>query len=231
MFERFLSKEFQRRLGFSKAAPGIMQEYLSTPLPVKNSSCREVDIVALDLETTGLDPKRDSILSYGLVHMQRMSILLETSQHELIAVPEEIPEETAVIHGITDDVSAEGRPLEEVLPELLSQLAGKVMLAHYAKIEQNFIDVACRNLYGAPFVIRTIDTLVLAQRLFEVRNHTIQTGNLRLFNLRPQYNLPQYRAHNALSDAVATAELFLAMAAEMFPKQENCNLERFLTDL
>lgn len=231
MFTRFLSKEFQRRLGLAKAAPGVMHEYLSSPLPIKNLSCREVDIVALDLETTGLDPKRDSILSYGLVHMHRMSIQLETSCHEFIAVPDEIPEQSAVIHRITDDVAARGRPLEDVLPELLSQLAGKVMLAHYAKVEQSFIDVACRKLYGAPFVIRTIDTLVLARRLFEIRNHTIQTGNLRLFNLRPKYNLPQYRAHNALSDAVATAELFLAMAAEMFPKQENCSLERFLTDV
>ena len=46
---------------------------------------------------------------------------------------------------------------------------------------------------------------------------TIQPGNLRLFNLRPHFGLPQYKAHNALYDALATAELFLAMAAEMAP--------------
>jgi DNA polymerase-3 subunit epsilon len=159
-----------------------------------------------------------------------MAIRLESARHGVIRVREEIPEASAVIHQITDDVAAAGRPLEQVLPEILEQLAGRVMLVHYARIEQGFLDAACRELYGSPFVVRTIDTLVLARRLFEIRNHTIQANNLRLFNLRPQYNLPQYKAHNALSDAVATGELFLAMAAEMYPGQQSCLLERFLTD-
>ena len=38
-------------------------------------------------------------------------------------------------------------------------------------------------------------------------------------NLRPRYNLPQYKAHNALSDALATAELFLAMADNLYPEK------------
>lgn len=230
MFARFLSKERQRRRALGKAGSGVMQDYLATPLPDKRAACSEVDIVALDLETTGLDPRKDSILSYGLVHLKGMAIRLESARHGVIRVREEIPEASAVIHQITDDVAAAGRPLEQVLPEILEQLAGRVMLVHYARIEQRFLDVACRELYGSPFVVRTIDTLVLARRLFEIRNHTIQANNLRLFNLRPQYNLPQYKAHNALSDAVATGELFLAMAAEMYPRQQSCLLERFLTD-
>jgi len=230
MFDRFLGKETQRKRFLSRAPAGPMRDYLSVPLPAKKSTCKELDIVALDLETTGLDPKRDSILSFGLVHLRRMSILLETSRYGVISVAEQIPEESAVIHQITDDVSAAGKPLEEVLPILLKEMRGKVMLVHYARIEQSFLDAACRELYGVPFVIQTIDTLVLARRLFEIRNHTIQTGNLRLFNLRPQYNLPQYKAHNALSDALATAELFLAMSAEMYPRQTNCRLDRFLTN-
>jgi DNA polymerase-3 subunit epsilon len=230
MLKRYFGKQAQRRRGLAKAPPGVMREFLSVPLYDKGTSCRQADIVALDLETTGLDPKRDSILSYGLVHVKDMTIRLETAAHEVISVDEDIPEESAVIHQITDDVAATGRPLKEVLPDLLKQLAGKVMLVHYARIEQNFLDAACRELYGAPFVVRTIDTLVLAQRLFELRNHTIQAGNLRLFNLRPLYNLPQYKAHNALSDALATAELFLAMAMDIYPSTRDCRLERFLTD-
>ena len=230
MFERFLGKERQRRRALGKATPGSLQAYLKVPLPHKDALWDQVDIVALDLETTGLDPQRDQILSYGLVHLRSRSIHLETARHEIIQVREQIPETSAVIHQITDDQAAAGRPLTEVLPQILEQLAGRVMLVHYAAIEQGFLDNACRRLYGAPFVIRTIDTLVLARRLFEIRNHTIQPNNLRLFNLRPLYKLPQYKAHNALSDALATGELFLAMAAEMYPDQCSCPLGRFLTD-
>ena len=109
------------------------------------------------------------------------------------------------------------QPLETLLPQLLQRLAGRVILVHYRNIEQNFIDAACRRLYGQPFIIPIIDTLPIALRLLELRNHTIQPGNLRLFNLRPHFGLPHYKAHNALYDALATAELFLAMAAEAAP--------------
>ncbi len=228
MLERFLSKESQRKRALAKTGPGVMQDFLSAPHVEKNTRCSEAEIVSLDLETTGLDPARHSILSYGLVQIDNMTIRLDSTRHEVISIVEDIPEASAVIHQITDDRSAAGSPLEAVLPDLLRMLAGKVMLVHYASIEQNFIDAACRRLYGAPFVIPTIDTLILAQRRFERRNHTIQTGDLRLFNLRPRYNLPMYKAHNALSDAVATAELFLAMAAETAPRPENCTIGQFL---
>ncbi|RLJ20960.1 DNA polymerase III subunit epsilon [bacterium endosymbiont of Escarpia laminata] len=228
MWDRFLSKESQRKRALAKTGPGVMQDFLSAPQVAKNTRCSETGIVSLDLETTGLDPAKHSILSYGLVQIDNMTIRLGSTHHEIISVVEDIPEASAVIHQITDDKSAAGSPLEEVLPDLLRMLAGKVMLVHYASIEQNFIDTACRRLYGAPFVIPTIDTLILAQRRFERRNHTIQLGDLRLFNLRPHYNLPMYKAHNALSDAVATAELFLAMAAETAPRPENCTIGQFL---
>jgi DNA polymerase-3 subunit epsilon len=229
MFERFLSKESQRKRALKKVGRGVLYDYLSTPLASKKMACEDLVIVSLDLETTGLDPKKDKILSLGLVEVRHMTVHLASSYHQLISIDDEIPEESAVIHQITDDQAATGIALKEAMPVLLSHLAGKVMLVHYAAIEQRFIDAACRDLYGAPFVIPIIDTLVLARRLYERRNHTYQPGNLRLFNLRPQYNLPNYKAHNALSDAVATAELFLAMAADMFPDPSQCKLERLLT--
>jgi DNA polymerase-3 subunit epsilon len=74
-----------------------------------------------------------------------------------------------------------------------------------------------------------IDTLEIAQRAFQRRNHTIQPGDLRLFNLRPRYNLPQYKAHNALSDALATAEVFLALADNQYPTAP-CPLREFLSN-
>ena len=219
MFAKFLGKDHRRKRALAKAAPGPLADYLATPFPHKHSNCRDLEIVAIDLETTGLDPEKDEILSIGLVHIEDWGVKLATSWHSIVRIDKAIPGETAVIHQITDDQSAAGAPLEELLPEVLRRLAGRVMLVHYSPIEQNFLDTACRKLYGAPFVAPIIDTLEVAQRTFERRNHTIQPGDLRLFNLRPRYNLPQYKAHNALSDALATAEVFLALADNLYADQ------------
>ena len=217
MLQRLFSKETQRKRALARASHSVMQEYLAVPFRDRKDDWRKVEIVALDLETTGLDPKTDSILSFGLVQLHNGTIHLDTAWHQIVQIEGQVPESSAVIHNITDDDAAAGRSLEELLPRLLQRLAGKVILVHYKNIEQNFIDAACRRLYGTPFIIPIIDTLPIAQRLLELRNHTIQPGNLRLFNLRTMYGLPQYKAHNALYDALATAELFLAMAAEIAP--------------
>ena len=213
MFERLFGPDSRRKRALAKAPRGALHDYLSHPFPRQRARCRDVPIVSVDLETTGLDPRKDAILSVGLVEVRGMSIRLGTAWHEIIRIDRDIPADSAVIHQITDDHAATaGKPIEEVLPELLRRLEGKVMLVHFSRIEQLFIDAACRQLYGGPFVIPIIDTLKLGQRVFE----------------RPRYNLPQYRAHNALNDALSTAELFLAMAAEM-SGGDRCRLHDFIT--
>lgn len=209
--------EKQRAKAISQAQDIVMQDFLTQPLADKKQDWRDMDIISLDLETTGLDPESDKILSIGLVEIIKGTIHLDTAWHKIINVGSAVPEETAVIHHITDDVVAGGEMLENVLPELLQRLSGKVMLVHYAYIEQEFINAACQQLYGSPFLIQTIDTLRLARRRMEQRNHTIQSGNLRLFNLRNYYQLPNYKAHNAFYDALATAELFLAITSDIAP--------------
>lgn len=227
-FDRFRSFDSRRERALKQAAPGVMHDFLSARRIAEGTPIEEVPIVALDLETTGLDPKKDEIVSMGLVEMQYEAIRLNSTWHHLIRLDRDLPQESVVIHNITDDQMRSGRPLEEVLPELLNRLRGKVMLVHYKPVEQNFISAACEQLYGAPFLIQTIDTLELGLRVFELRNHTIQPTDLRLFNLRPRYNLPLYRAHNAMIDALATAELFLALSHEIAPKG-HAPLQDFLT--
>lgn len=228
MLGRLLGKDYQRRRALAKAAPGPLADYLSTDWPDRKSDCREIEIVAIDLETTGLDPKKDVILSIGLVQIDHWSIKLDTAWHRIVRIDKAIPGESAVIHQITDDQAAAGTPIGDLLPELLQRMAGRPMLVHYSAIEQNFLNAACRQFYGAPFVTPTIDTLEIGQRVFERRNHLIQPGDLRLFNLRPRYNLPLYKAHNAFCDALATAELFLAMADNLYPGVP-CPLGKFLS--
>jgi len=210
-------RESLRRKALAEASSGIMRNFLAAPLPEKKTDWRDLDIVALDLETTGLDPDKDQILSIGLVELKQGKIFLDSAWHKIINVGTLVPEPTAVIHQITDDIARSGEPLAKILPELLERLAGKVMLVHYAFIEQQFLNAACLKLYGSPFIMRTIDTLPIAQRRMQQRNHTIQPGNLRLFNLRTYYNLPSYKAHNAFYDALATAELFMAMTSDIAP--------------
>ena len=208
----------KRNVAYAGATTEIMRDFLSRPFPKMSSYWDEIEIVSLDFETSGLSPQKDQILSFGLVSIDQGLIHLNTARHELIKNSKPIPEESAVIHHITDDQAGTGHPLKEILPELLQKLSGKVLLAHFNRIEISFLEAACKRLYGSPFIIPCIDTLNLAERVFLRRNHAVQPSRLRLFHLREDFGLPKYRAHNALNDALTTAELFLALEGEITPK-------------
>jgi DNA polymerase-3 subunit epsilon len=208
-----LAPELRRRYALRRAPKGPMRDYLRTPFPKRTTDCREVGFLAIDLETTGLDPRRDDILSVGYVITQGNRIDLSTARHRLVRTARAIPEASAIIHQITDDQAAQGGLLDDVLAELLEALAGKVMIAHHATVEKGFLADACQRVYGVGLPVLTVDTQAVARRVFERRHIPFKAADLRLHALSERYDLPRYSAHNALSDALAAAELFLAQTA------------------
>ncbi len=207
------SPDARRRRLARKAPPGPLRNYLETPFPDPRKPVAESPILSIDFETTGLDPQRDHLLSVGHVEIVHGRVELATARHQVILSRRPLAGENVSIHGITDDQVAAGEPLEKVLPELLEALSGKVLLAHHAAVETGFLKATCLRLYGLAPLFLVIDTLQIARRTLEQRNQPYQGGDLRLFNLRRELGLPAYQAHNALCDAIATAELFLAQVA------------------
>ena len=203
----------RRRWRLHRTPRGALHDFLSVPFPLPSSDYRSVDYLAIDLETTGLDAQKDHILSIGYVTLHGNRIDLGNARHRLIRTAQAIPEESAIIHQITDDQAAAGEPLEAVMADLLQELAGKVMIAHHASVEQGFLSSACRTVFGAGLLVPIVDTQIIALRTVQRRQVAYKGSDLRLHALGDGYNLPRYDAHNALSDALSAAELFLAQAA------------------
>jgi DNA polymerase-3 subunit epsilon len=228
MFGRFLSADKQRQRLLAKAPKGPVRDYLSHPFPDASMAIFETEIVSMDFETTGLDTSKDDILSIGYVEMTHSTIEVGTAVHIYLEAQQAIPEASAVIHRITDDMAAiQGKPLEVIMTGLLETLQGKVVLAHHAAIERSFMQKHCMELWGFAPIFPMIDTLELARQWFDRRNMHFSPNELRLFNLRERYGLPRYPAHNALTDALSTAELFLAQL-DYIGNAHKLPLKRFL---
>lgn len=189
-----------------------MADFLAAPLPARHADVRELEFVALDLEMTGLDPRRDEIASIGYVVIRHGRICLEQARHQLIQIEGSVAQ-SATLHGLVDTDLTDGVPLAEVLTDLLDVLAGRVLVLHHAALDLGFLNVACRRLWDVPLVTRVVDTLALARHRHHHPHREPKEGELRLHAVRSQYGLPRYPAHDALSDALATAELYLALVA------------------
>ncbi|MCF8480461.1 MAG: DNA polymerase III subunit epsilon [Rhodospirillum sp.] len=194
---------------------GPLKDYYRKDYATLDLPWNRVEFLAIDLEATGLDPDHDEILSIGYVPVIKGRVKLAEAGYHLVRPRRPVPEETAVIHGILDGHLENAPSLREVLPHVLKAMTGRVPIAHHARLERFFLSRACRQLYGNPLDVPFVDTMVLERKAFSRSNREIKQGDLRLGRIRERYGLPRYRAHDALVDAIGTAELMLAQASAM----------------
>lgn len=213
MLNNLFSTDFLRRRLLKTAPAGPLKKFLESPVVDHKSNLEEIEFLAIDLETSGLNPLSDEILSVGYTVIRNMNVVLSECQHFLVKPERGIPEETAVIHGILDDASAGGIEPARACTRVLEALRGRVLLAHNADIECKFISSNCRKLFGGNIIFPVVDTYAIERASLQRRDISSKAGDMRLDKLRDRYGLPRYPAHNALSDALAAAELFLAQIA------------------
>jgi len=176
-------------------------------------------IWALDLELGGLDPLRDPILAVGLMPIRGGTIRLGEAWESLVRPQGVVRPESIRAHQLVPADLAAAPPLDEVLPELDRRIREGALLVHVHRIDVAFLREAYRRTGlrwpGAP----VIDTADLVQRVARreaagapelAENVVVQLGAARA-----AHGLPDYPAHDALSDALAAAELFLVLRAKL----------------
>lgn len=194
---------------------GPLRRYLVDPKPDPGTPLSQARLLAVDVETTGLDPNRDQILSIGFVPVDGLDINLAGAGQVLVRPNGEVGD-SARIHGLTDDALADAHSPADALDVLFAALHGRVLLAHHAAIETGFLGKACNAVHGFRPRFAVVDTMTLQFRLLSQGfDDEPPQGSLRLWTARGQYGLPRYPAHNALTDALACAELYLAQVGEL----------------
>ena len=212
------SAEQRRQRALRTAAPGPLRDYLAVIPPGPETPLDDLALLAVDIETTGLDPRRDRVLSIGWLPVDGGRVRLGGAGRVVVrdAGGAAGVGQSATVHGLTDDRLAGGVPLEDAVARLLEALTGRVLLAHFARIETEFLSAACERSWGARMPCVVVDTFELERRVVAGGwGAEAAAGTLRLWTARERRGLPVYPAHEALTDALACAELYLAQRAEL----------------
>lgn len=179
--------------------------------------------LAVDVETTGLDPAKDQLLSIGWVAVdevpsensgskpgeKKLEINLGVSGYVVIRAEGDVGQ-SATVHGLTDDMVAQGVSPEEGVAKLLEDLAGRTLLAHYAQMELGFLSPVCKQHFVAGLEIPVADTMVREYEKITATGREPRREELRLWALCQAYGLPTSKAHHAFNDALSCAQLWLA---------------------
>ncbi|WP_239017304.1 exonuclease domain-containing protein [Seongchinamella sediminis] len=201
-----------RRLPYRKRVSGTaLRACWQAPLPSTSSDWREVSFLVVDGEMSSLDVSVGELLSVGWVVVERGAISLASAEHHLIRAESSVGQ-SATIHNLRDHDLVDAHEREQVLSHFLEVAAGKVLVFHNAALDLAFLNKICRRYFHAPILMPVVDTLLQEETLLRRRGQSLKPGVLRLQACRERYNLPHFHGHNALVDALATAELLLAMA-------------------
>lgn len=209
----------------SADSPALRRFYDAAPPPA-DSAIADAPLLALDIETTGLDPRHDAIVSIGLVPFSTRRIHLAQRRYWIIHPECPLNSRSVTLHHITHTDIEQAPRFGAILPELLDAMAGHLPVVHYRAIERSFLDRAMRDAVGEPFAFPTIDTMEIEARrcrssLWSRWRRWLGTppASIRLHDSRVRYHLPHYQSHHALVDALATAELLQAQIATHFRAQ------------
>ncbi len=190
---------------------GPLADFLEVPAPGPRTPLDELRLLSVDVETTGLKPRKHELLSIGWVPVDGGVIDLSGAGYVVLQAGE--VGESATIHHLTDDQVALGVDTSTALTMLLEALQGRAMLTHFSAVESGFLSHESRRRFGAGLEVPIVDTFALERRRMERLGTYPRGEDLRLPRVRSRYGLPFYRSHNALTDALACAELYLAFRA------------------
>jgi len=193
-----------------------LTSYIDACADIKTENLAETPLISVDLELTGLDARKNQIIAIGWTQLDQGRLRFGSNRLLLINAQQSVGQ-SAAIHELLDSDVAGGVLLETGLLALFEAARGRVWLFHHAKLDVAFLRRACVSWAGVAPPFMVLDTMQMELLLRKRRDLPVQQGDLQLSKLRSAYKLPRYKAHNALIDACATAELLLAIAARMDP--------------
>ena len=187
--------------------------YAAAKPPPDATPWAQVPYAVVDLETTGLDPKHDEIISFASIPIDLGRIVVRDICTATIRPERMPPPETIRIHGLRPADLAGAPPLDQALDSIAAALTGRVVVAHAAWVERGFLTRAMKGA-GLKLGRPVLDTAALAVRVLEKRPP--EKGEvLPLSETVRRLGLPVHRPHIAEGDALTTAQLFLALASHL----------------
>jgi DNA polymerase III epsilon subunit family exonuclease len=186
------------RLAWVGAGVGLAGE------PSHGTAIEDSEIVVFDLETTGLSASRDRMCEIGAVRIRALAI--EETFETLVDPGTLLPAHIAALTGIRPR-DLHGAPRPAIATRRFLGFAGDAPLAaHNARFDVAFLEREVERLTGRRVAAPVVDTVWLARRLLQRRSERFSLAQLSHF-----FGTSTTPCHRALPDALATAEILVAL--------------------
>jgi DNA polymerase-3 subunit epsilon len=212
----WLTKLLGREVPLAPDARARRDRWLELPTPAEDIAPAVARFVVADVESTGLDMRADRLIAIGAVTVEAGRIDLGRSFYSVLRQDAASSRENILVHGICGTQQREGEdPVDALLGFL--EFAGRAPLVGYhAAFDAAMIGRAMQHYLGAPFKLPWIDLAYVAPEL--VPTEGVRHKGLDAWLQR--YGIEVFSRHDAVADALATAQLLLAVLAHARKKPQ-----------
>ena len=168
------------------------------------------EYVCLDCETSGLNPKKDEILSIGAVHIKENKILMRKTFNIFLKPSKNINAESIKIHHIRPIDLENGIEAQKAIFQLLEFIGSRTIVGYYIEFDIAIISRYTQEFIGIKLPNKTIE---VSSMYYKTRRKSSYYGlvDLKFDTILRNLNIPILGKHDALNDAIMTAMIFLKL--------------------
>ena len=208
MIKRLFNK---RKVQLTTEEKWVRDQYLSSfnsRIPSKKT-LDQLNYVVLDTETSGLDIKKDKILSVAAVKIIKGSISISERMEYFIQETNYTPGKDIEVHGITRSKSMSGISMRTMMLEFLPFIENAIIVGHHISFDIKMLDRYVMEYFGIRLKNKTLDTARINHRLESGVNEPFKPVGLDELALK--YQVPLGARHTAAGDTFISAIIFLKM--------------------
>jgi DNA polymerase-3 subunit epsilon len=175
-------------------------------------------VVSVDCETTGLNPKKDDIITLAAIRIIGNDILTSESIHLTLRPNQPINSAAITIHRLRNCDVANGLEPEEAIKQFLDFIGSSPLLGYYLEFDVALINRIIKPWLGIKLPNEQIELSALYHDkvIGLIPQHHI---DLRFETIRKKFNIPDLGAHDAFADALMVSMAYIKLKNNVLLKQ------------
>lgn len=172
------------------------------------------EVVVFDCETSGLNPKKDRIVSLSAIKIKGNSLLTSESLNLIFKQPEAIDPESILVHQIRNIDVAEGLDSYDAMIQFLKFVGSRPLVGYYLEFDMAMVNQLIKPWLGINLPNKQLEVSEMFYKK-HIRQtqaaYKIEKPDLSFNGILEKLDLPQMSQHNAFSDAFMTGLIYIKL--------------------
>ena len=168
------------------------------------------EYVCFDCETTGLDPKKDDIISIGAVIIKNNTIVASKKFVKFIKPKTKLQVEAIKVHHIRECDLQDAEDINKVIKEFLEFIGSRTLVGYFLEFDIAMINKYLKPILGIKLPNKALEVSAI---YYDYKIEIIPQANidLRFSTIMKELKIPSLGTHDAYNDAIMTSMIFIKL--------------------